>query len=144
MKNKWYKISDLHEFVKSARILVFNAFGKDFENILMDNTTTLPILSQEEKTELDNVLTQAESMIIAGQFIKTKTNDVENFSEHFITEDKFMLMLEDLNSRLVSNLLHNLVNRGLLEMAFDEEQNDFVFWSPQSNIDPKNEKDKES
>ena len=29
---------------------------------------------------------------------------------------------------MVSNMISNLVKKGLLESAFDEEKNDFVFW----------------
>jgi len=40
----------------------------------------------------------------------------------------FLSIIESLNDRMVSNLLNSLVNRGLVETAYDAEENDFVFW----------------
>jgi hypothetical protein len=39
-----------------------------------------------------------------------------------------MEMIESFNSRMISNMLNHLVNRGLLETAYDADSNDFVFW----------------
>jgi len=33
-----------------------------------------------------------------------------------------------MNGRLVSNMLTSLVSKGLIESAYDEQINDFVFW----------------
>ena len=37
-------------------------------------------------------------------------------------------MIEDLNSRMVSNTINKLVIDGVFEVAFDDEINDFIFW----------------
>jgi hypothetical protein len=34
---------------------------------------------------------------------------------------------------MISNLLNTLVNKGLVETAFDEKSNDFVFWVKNEN-----------
>lgn len=39
-----------------------------------------------------------------------------------------MLIITALNDRLVSNILNSLVNKGLIETAYDDSRNDFVFW----------------
>ena len=46
----------------------------------------------------------------------------------FISDDDYHIFLEDLNRRLVSNLIGSLVNKGVLDSAFDDERNDFIFW----------------
>ncbi len=40
----------------------------------------------------------------------------------------FYSIIEDFNARLVSNLLQQLVAKGLIESSYDEEENDFIFW----------------
>ena len=143
MKTDWYKIDDLEGFIKSARVLVFNTFGSD-KNTTDSISTDIEKLSEEEQTELDDVLTQAEALLIAKQFIKEKSNKYTQDIEYFISEKRFLNMVEDLNSRMVSNLLHTLVKKGLLETAYDEEHDDFVFWSTQQPPLKNNEKDQKS
>ena len=48
--------------------------------------------------------------------------------EYSINEEKYMDMIECFNQRLVSNMIQKLAQSGLLEIAFDDEKNDFVFW----------------
>ena len=33
---------------------------------------------------------------------------------------------------MVSNILNQLVNKGILESAYDEKSNDFIFWLKES------------
>lgn len=144
MKNSWYQISDLEEFIQSSRVLVFNSFNTADKKIKDSEDTSIAdisLLSSEEKLELDTILTQSEAMLIAEDFFKKKKNKYTEVIEYFITEKRFMKMLEDLNGRMVSNLLHSLVNKGLLETAYDEEHDDFVFWSPEQKDTKNNEKD---
>ncbi|NBT08684.1 MAG: hypothetical protein EBS98_07780, partial [Chitinophagia bacterium] len=49
-------------------------------------------------------------------------------------------ILEELNSRLVSNILNSLVNKGLIESAYDSDTNDFVFWVKNDSKDKQQEK----
>jgi hypothetical protein len=45
-----------------------------------------------------------------------------------IKEDDYDDFLVQLNRRMVSNIVKDLVSKGLVESAFDNEKNDFVFW----------------
>ena len=36
--------------------------------------------------------------------------------------------MEQLCERMVSNIIQSLVKKGLVETAFDNEKNDFIFW----------------
>lgn len=124
--NQYYTITDLEKFVESTRVLVFDAFGKkdnhDPEQLVMHKNELEP----QEQTELDSVLTQKESLIIAREFIKTKIKNKQTI--YIISEKKYMAMIESLNERLISNMLKNLTQMGLLESAYDSELNDFIFW----------------
>ena len=40
----------------------------------------------------------------------------------------FTDIVSRLNDRMVSNIIVGLVQKGLVETAFDDESNDFVFW----------------
>lgn len=148
MKNNWYQIADIEEFIQSSRVLVFNSFSSPEQkkaNKKEDPAIAdIYALSDEEQLELDNILTQAEATLIAKQFFKEKRNKYTEDIEYYITEKRFMKMLEDLNGRMVSNLLHSLVNKGLLETAYDEEHDDFIFWSPEQKDSNNHEEDQKS
>lgn len=135
--NQWFAINNLEEFIDHARRLVFKFFGevnKDSEDEL---TTILSSLNSSEEEELDNTLSFAECESIAKQLIKKKVNKKTKKISYFINDKILMEMLESFNSRMISNILNKLVNQGLLESAFDDKYNDFVFWVKEKE----NEKD---
>lgn len=128
MKEQWYEITDLSEFVNSTRKMVFHFFGKlnikgeDIDSKLKE----IWQMGDEELEELDSTLSFDECMIIAKNHLKAETSITEN--NYRVSDRIFMNIVEDINSRLVSNILANLASKGLIETAFDEETNDFCFW----------------
>lgn len=127
MSKRWFIIEDLDKFVESTRVIIFDGFGnkeKNSENI----ANKLSDLSKEDQDELNEVLTQNECLIMSKEFIKTQKNKVTNKTRMILDNRSYMKMIETFNSRMVGNMLNGLVNRGLLESAFDEESNDFIFW----------------
>ena len=50
-----------------------------------------------------------------------------NKSQHSFSllESDYDTILRQLSERMISNIVRNLVNRGLVESAFDEEKNDY-------------------
>jgi predicted transcriptional regulator len=126
MNNRWYEIKDVEGFVKSTRILVFNNFGKnktdDPIDMLIDN------VKPEEQDEFDQVLSQSESLAIAFNILRKQTNDITKKTRYLISDNKFMELVQLLSDRMVSNILNSLVNKGILDTAFDNESQDFVFW----------------
>lgn len=135
MKNTKFEINDIEKFVECSRVLVFDCMGKDQTSSLNDMKYTLSELSEEEQAELNDVLSQEESMIICKTFLRQSGEDV-----YVITNKKYAELIDSLNTRLVSNMLNNLVNKGLLETAFDHEANDFIFWVKENE----NKEDKKS
>lgn len=123
-----YEIKDLDEFTESARRVVFGGFGKSVEETKDDFTDMLEQLSAEEETEMNEVLSQQESILIVESIVKKQTNKKTKQIRYVINEKIFGDVLEALNARLVSNILSNLTKKGLIESAYDDELNDFVFW----------------
>jgi hypothetical protein len=138
--NQHYTITNLEKFVESTRVLVFDAFGKTDDHNLSELTLNLTELKPEEQVEIDSVLSQQEGLIIAKDFIREKTRNKKTI--YIISEKKYMAMIESFNERLVSNMLKNLTQSGLLESAYDSELNDFIFWikeQPYENKDQNNQ-----
>jgi len=138
--NQHYTITNLEKFVESTRVLVFDAFGKTDDHNLSELTLNLTELKPEEQVEIDSVLSQQEGLIIARDFIREKTRNKKTI--YIISEKKYMAMIESFNERLVSNMLKNLTQSGLLESAYDSELNDFIFWikeQPYENKDQNNQ-----
>jgi hypothetical protein len=123
-KNTWYEIPDIDQFIESTRVLVFDHFGKKAQS--QSIRYFLKDLSAEEAEEINSVLTQKECMVISQKYITNKKNI------NTINDKKYFEMIEAFNTRLVSNLLQNLVSKGLIESAFDTNINDFVFWTKTS------------
>lgn len=123
-----YEIKDLDEFVESARRVVFGGFGKSVEETKDDFTEMLDKLSNEEENEMNEVLGQQEALLVVKSIVKTQTNKKTKAIRYVINEKIFQDVLDALNARLVSNILSNLTKKGLIESAYDEKLNDFVFW----------------
>lgn len=130
MKNnkEWFQVIDLDKFIESTRVLIFNSFGKTNENQPDELSLVMEDLPKAEIEELNTVLTQEECVIMSKEFLKERRNNKTKQTVFFITNQKYMEMIECFNSRMISNMLNNLVNKGLLETAYDSESNDFVFW----------------
>jgi hypothetical protein len=118
--NESYIIKDLEKFIESVRTLVFNNFGKGEDETSLE--VMISNLKPKEKEELDEILSQEESISIVKSLLYSSKN-------LYTLDDKSLTrIIESLNDRMVSNILNSLVNRGLVETAFDTESNDFVFW----------------
>jgi len=122
--DEWFIIKDLDSFINSSRALVFNNFGSN-----KDSTDDLKLeINKEDQDELNNILSFDESRIILMSLIKKQKNKKTNDIRYVVNDELFMTIVESLNDRMVSNLLNNLVNKGVIETGFDSDSNDFVFW----------------
>jgi hypothetical protein len=129
----WFVIKDLDGFINSTRRLVFNNYGGDAK----DTNSLIGQLSENEEEELDRILSYDESYIIIKSIAKTQKNKNTKEKRLIINDLQFEEIVFALNDRMTSNILNGLVNRGLVETAYDEEQDDFIFW-----IKEKDEKEK--
>ena len=126
----WYDVKDIDEFVKAARSIIYTNFGSwdkkqgNSEVDIIDDMITKP--SDEE--EFNQLLTQEESIVIIKPLFKKQKNKRTSKIRYLISDDIFLNMLQQLNDRMVSNTISSLVQKGLVESAYDDEIDDFVFW----------------
>ncbi len=133
MKNNdktWFLIKNFEGFVNHARGLVFKVFGESIgqQEIDEDMSVIYESLSKLDLEEMNRTLPLEQCLLITKQHIKIKTNKKTKEIEYYINDEILFTLLESFNTRMVSNILSKLTNDGLLESAFDEEKNDFVFW----------------
>lgn len=133
----WYTIEDIDNFVESTRVLVYNIFGNT-EQTLEEIDLNINNLNEESMAEINKCLTQDESMVILKDFAK----QIPGTLEYKISTNRYLSFIDSLNSRMVSNLLHKMSADGILESAFDEETNDFIFWAKDNEQDQDNTEDK--
>ena len=126
--NEWFIIDDLQKFVESTRVLVFDSFGSQNEKTVDELAMMLSELDESESEELETTLTQTECMVIAKKYLRKQINKSTNEERYVIDTNRYMEMIESFNTRMISNMLNNLSNRGLIESAYDSEANDFIFW----------------
>lgn len=138
-KPEWFIIDDLDKLVESTRVLVFDQFNKTNEDMGDDITLFMNELSIEEVEELDQVLSQQECLSIAKSLVKVQTNRKTKKIRYVLNDKQYMEMIESFNSRMISNILHGLVKKGIVDSTYDPELNDFVFWLP-DNDEKENQK----
>jgi hypothetical protein len=133
MSDNQYIIDNIEEFAESSRRLVFNHFGKPTPELDTDLDSLFPTLSKEEEAELNSILSLEETETIISSLAKTQTHKTTKNKRYLIDDKIFVNILEALNTRLVSNILINLTNKGLIESGYDSKLDDFVFWIKNEN-----------
>ena len=124
---EWFAVKDVDGLVTSARTIVYNNFegweSKDEQDIV-DSMVIKP----DHKDEFDQLLTQEESTVIVQSLLKKQRNKTTKEIRYVISDSLFYDILQQLNDRLVSNTIASLVQKGLVESAYDGEIDDFIFW----------------
>ncbi len=126
--DQWFFINDFDDFVDHSRSLVFKFFGE--VNKVADDSMTASLIemSKQDTDEMNETLTHDESAIIIKNYAKKQINKKTKEVRYCLTDKLLQSIIEDLNNRMISNILNSLVNKGLLDSAYDDEQNDFIFW----------------
>lgn len=137
INDDWFIIKDFEGFIESTRALVFNSFGNDKDKT--DKDDFIMSVSDKDKEELDKILSYDESFTIIIGFLKKEKHKTSNKIRYLVNDSSFMNIIYSLNDRMTSNILNGLVNKGLVETAYDSESNDFIFWVKDDN---KNKKEK--
>jgi hypothetical protein len=136
--SQWFIIPDLSEFTDKARSIVYNNFGiwqdKSDLDVMIDD------IKDQHKEELEKILSYNESLVIVKENIKKERNKKTNEIRYVLNDDIFANIVHKLNDRMVSNIISGLVQKGLVETAFDDEQNDFVFWVKDNKDQEENQK----
>jgi len=134
----WYVISDLSDFTDKARSIVYNNYGSwdnesDVEDLMDD-------VAETEREDFDKMLSHQECLVIVKENLKRERNKKTKKIRYILNDEIFVEIISKLNDRLTSNIMSSLVQKGLVESAFDDEENDFVFWV--KNNEDKNEIEK--
>ena len=143
MKNK-FVINNLDEFVEGVRKVVFYSFGKNEEPTENDLENIIVELGPEEQKEMDHVLGHQESKMIVTSLVKTQTNKITKENRYVLDDIIFAEIIESLNARMVSNILVQLTKKGLVESAYDEKLDDFIFWVKDDNDTEHNNQEPET
>jgi predicted transcriptional regulator len=125
-ESEWFIINDIVEFTDKARSIVYNNFGEWKDN--SDEPVEIEDVSPDEQEEFNKVLSHEESLVIVKELIKKEKNKKNKKTRYVLNDEIFIKIIDDLNARMVSNIINNLVQKGLVESAFDDTKNDFVFW----------------
>jgi len=126
--DQWFFINDFDEFVDHSRSLVFKFFGTANEVADDSMTSSISKMSQKELTEMDETLTHDESAIIIKNHARKQINKKTKEVRYCLTDKLLQSIIEDMNNRMISNILNSLVNKGVLDSAYDSDKNDFIFW----------------
>lgn len=130
MRKGWLEVINLEKLVKFSRKIIFYNF--DDRNKNLDDETFIQKIDSlsngQDDKEIEKVLPYQESEAIFAEFLKSKINPNSKQKALFLKEKDYNTILEHLSERMVSNIVRGLVNKGLVESAFDNEKNDFVFW----------------
>jgi len=143
MGNGWLEVVNLEKLVKFSRKVIYYNF--DEKNDRLDDESFIEkidnISNAKDEQEIERLLPYKESEAIFAEFLKRKVSPGSKQKAWFIKEKDYDTILAQLSERMVSNIVRGLVNKGLVESAFDNEKNDFVFWV-KANEDKTKEKDK--
>ena len=128
----YYVITDINKFVLETRKIVFGGFGQDIDKENIDNF--ISELTDTDIEDLDNTLSQEECIAIIHTHIKPRKTK-SGKTKCLMSDNVFTTIIEDFNSRLISNLLQQLVSKGLIESSYSVEDNDFIFWLKEDHED---------
>jgi hypothetical protein len=143
MSNGWLEVVNLEKLAKFSRKVIYYNF--DESNSKLNDESFMEkienISNEKDDEEMERLLPYKEIEAIFGEFLQRKKSKETKKKAWFLKEKDYNIILEQLSERMVSNIVRGLVNRGLVESAFDSEKNDFVFWV-KGNEDKRKEKDK--
>lgn len=124
-KKRIYEITDIDEFVKSLRSIILENFYEEEDKKI--KLSEFDSLMKSKRKKIEDKLTVQEVESIIKPMLKTVVNNIGEI-EYTISHKGFEKMLDELNKRIISNILVELSSEGLIETGFDEEKNDFIFW----------------
>lgn len=126
-EEEWLEISNLEKFTNYIRTMIFVSFANDDPE--QDIMKCFEELTEQEKEELNNVLEIKECITIVEGIARRVRSKKTKEIKYLINGVMLNHIIDDVNQRMVSNIIKTLVSKGVLESAFDEEKNDFIFWT---------------
>lgn len=129
MKDEWMEIVNVDKLTDFTRKVIFHNFDNQ-NNSLTDTEFFEKVkrIKTEDSEEMERLLPFNEVKTILTGFIKKRKNKKTQEIKLFMRETDYDQILLEFNQRMVSNIVQSLVKKGVLETAFDNEKNDFIFW----------------
>ena len=129
-RDDFMEVVNLDRLVEFSRQLIFYNFAIEDDDDETDDEFIAKVknIKKEDKEELDRLLPFQESKLIFKSSLRKQVNRKTKKVRYVIRESDYDEVLVELNSRMVSNIIRSLVKKGLVEAAFDDDKNDFVFW----------------
>ena len=124
--DRYLEVVNVKKLIDFSRRIVYHNFDEE-NNDLTDREFLEKVDSLEtDNKEMNHLLPYDEcKAMIKPYLVSIDPIDTEYFK---IKEDDYDEFLVELNRRMVSNIVKDLVSKGLVDSAFDSEKNDFVFW----------------
>ena len=128
--DEFMEVVNLNRLVEFSRQLIFYNFAVDDDSEEADDEFISKVknIKKEDKKELDRLLPFQETKLIFEESIIKQRHRKTKKIRYLIKQSDYDDVLIELNSRMVSNIIRSLVKKGLVETAFDNDKNDFVFW----------------
>lgn len=121
-EDDWFVIKDMDMFINYTRNMIYENYGDaKTEDVSKE-------LDSQEIQELDRILSFDESLNIVKGLVKKQKNKKNNAIRFIVNDDSYMKIIQSLTDRMTSNILTSLVKKGVVETAYDSEENDFIFW----------------
>jgi uncharacterized Zn finger protein len=124
----WLEVVNVDKLIKFSRKIIYHNFDEDNDDLTdteflqkVDAST-----DQEDEKEIESLLPFGECRAIFKPFLVRVLSKDDLYYK--IKEDDYDEILIQMNRRMVSNIVKGLVAKGLVESAFDNDKNDFVFW----------------
>jgi hypothetical protein len=128
-RDGYLEISNVDKLVNFSRRLIYYNFDDESEKLSdADFFDQVQKIKQEDMPEMDKYLPFYEAKNIMKSLLIKRRHKKTKIPKLFMKESDYDEVLVQLNKRLVSNIVRGLVNKGVVESAFDDEKNDFIFW----------------
>lgn len=126
--NKEYIVKDIDGFIEKTRVFVYNLFGNNQDGDINTLSFEIEDMPAENLKEMNTCLTTKESTLILEDYATySKKNDKIK-----ITNDQYMQYVSALSLRLTGNIMRVMSDKGLIEVGFDSETDDFIFWKKEN------------
>lgn len=127
--NEWLEVSNINKLVNFSRRLVYYNFDDEADSLSdEDFLSKVNKIKPEDKAEMDRLLPFDEAKTILISVCHKKRHKKTKVLKIYMKDSEYDEVLVQLNQRMVSNIVRGLVNKGVLDAAFDDEKNDFIFW----------------
>jgi len=128
-RDGYLEISNVDKLVNFSRRLIYYNFDDENEKLSdADFFDQVQKIKQEDLPEMDKYLPFDEAKNIMKSLLIKRRHKKTKIPKLFMKESDYDDLLIQLNKRMVSNIVRGLVNKGVVESAFDDEKNDFIFW----------------